>query len=138
MPGNACAHRKGRGAPTPSTRRKMVVFGFPDDSTIGTVDLPQVWNQKPRESLYLHWDGNNNDIHERNYAAAMAVGATPESVLPASFNRVTNWLLGHKAPAWPFTLDQAKVARGKPVWEKQLRRLPRFRPHRHRSGHHQH
>jgi hypothetical protein len=95
----------------------MVVFGFPDDSTIGTVDLPQVWNQKPRESLYLHWDGNNNDIHERNYAAAMAVGATPESVLPASFNRVTNWLLGHKAPAWPFALDQAKVARGKPVWE---------------------
>ena len=96
---------------------KMVVFGFPDDSTIGTVDLPQVWNQKPRESMYLHWDGNNNKIHERNYAAAMAVGATPESVLPPSFNRVTNWLLGHKAPAWPWALDQAKVAQGKPVWE---------------------
>jgi hypothetical protein len=96
---------------------KMVVFGFPDDSTIGTVDLPQVWNQKPRESMYLHWDGNNNKIHERNYAAAMAVGATPESVLPPSFNRVTNWLLGHKAPAWPWALDQAKVAQGKPIWD---------------------
>jgi len=97
---------------------KMVVFGFPDDSTIGTVDLPQVWNQKPRESMYLHWDGNNNDIHERNYAAAMAVGATPQSVIPASFNRVTNWLLEHKAPAWPFAIDQAKVAQGKPLWEQ--------------------
>ncbi|NWE26370.1 hypothetical protein [Pseudomonas gingeri] len=96
---------------------KMVVFGFPDDSTIGTVDLPQIWNQKPRESLYLHWDGNNNDIHERNYAAAMAVGATPQSVLPASFNRVTNWLLGTKPPAWPFALDQARVAQGKPLWD---------------------
>ncbi|MQA52208.1 c-type cytochrome [Pseudomonas piscis] len=96
---------------------KMVVFGFPDDSTIGTVDLPQIWNQKPRESMYLHWDGNNNQIRERNYAAAMAVGATPESVLPASFNRVTNWLLGHKPPAWPFAIDQAKVAQGKPLWE---------------------
>ncbi|NWE67189.1 hypothetical protein HX857_00610 [Pseudomonas gingeri] len=96
---------------------KMVVFGFPDDSTIGTVDLPQIWNQKPRESLYLHWDGNNNDIHERNYAAAMAVGATPQSVLPASFNRVTNWLLGTKPPAWPFALDQARVAQGKPIWD---------------------
>ncbi len=96
---------------------KMVVFGFPDDSTIGTVDLPQVWNQKPRESMYLHWDGNNNKIHERNYAAAMAVGATPESVLPPSFNRVTNWLLGHKAPAWPWALDQAKVVQGKPLWD---------------------
>ncbi|NWA10809.1 hypothetical protein [Pseudomonas gingeri] len=96
---------------------KMVVFGFPDDSTIGTVDLPQIWNQKPREALYLHWDGNNNDIHERNYAAAMAVGATPQSVLPASFNRVTNWLLGTKPPAWPFALDQARVAQGKPIWD---------------------
>ncbi|MGY2226607.1 c-type cytochrome [Pseudomonas gingeri] len=96
---------------------KMVVFGFPDDSTIGTVDLPQIWNQKPRESLYLHWDGNNNDIHERNYAAAMAVGATPQSVLPTSFNRVTNWLLGTKPPAWPFALDQARVAQGKPIWD---------------------
>lgn len=96
---------------------KMVVFGFPDDSTIGTVDLPQIWNQKPRESMYLHWDGNNNQIRERNYAAAMAVGATPQSVLPQSFNRVTNWLLGHKPPAWPFALDQAKVAQGKPLWE---------------------
>lgn len=90
---------------------KMVVFGFPDDSTIGTVDLPQVWNQKPRESMYLHWDGNNNKIHERNYAAAMAVGATPQSVLPPSFNRVTNWLLGHKAPAWPFALTRRKSPR---------------------------
>ncbi|NWB50849.1 hypothetical protein [Pseudomonas gingeri] len=96
---------------------KMVVFGFPDDSTIGTVDLPQIWNQKPRESLYLHWDGNNNDIHERNYAAAMAVGATPQSVLPESFNRVTHWLLGTKPPAWPFALDQARVAQGKPLWD---------------------
>ncbi|NBF06774.1 hypothetical protein GV819_31360 [Pseudomonas sp. Fl5BN2] len=96
---------------------KMVVFGFPDDSTIGTVDLPQIWNQKPRESMYLHWDGNNNQIRERNYAAAMAVGATPESVLPQSFNRVTQWLLGHQPPAWPFPIDQAKAAQGKPLWE---------------------
>lgn len=27
-------------------------------------------------------------------------------------------MLGHKAPAWPFALDQAKVAQGKPIWEK--------------------
>lgn len=97
---------------------KMVVFGFPDDSTIGTVDLPQIWNQKPRETLYLHWDGNNNNIRERNYAAAMAVGATPQSVLPENFKRVTDWLLTHKAPAWPFALDQQKVERGNVLWQQ--------------------
>ncbi|AST35031.2 hypothetical protein AB6Q13_11550 [Ralstonia solanacearum] len=99
---------------------KMVVFDFPDDSTVGTVDLPQIWNQKPRESMYLHWDGNNNDIHERNYAAAMAVGATPQSVLPAEFKRVTDWLLDHQPPKWPFgDLDQARVHRGESLWQTQ-------------------
>ncbi|QCX51894.1 c-type cytochrome [Ralstonia pseudosolanacearum] len=99
---------------------KMVVFDFPDDSTVGTVDLPQIWNQKPRESMYLHWDGNNNNIHERNYAAAMAVGATPQSVLPAEFKRVTDWLLDHQPPKWPFgELDQARVHRGESLWQAQ-------------------
>jgi hypothetical protein len=97
---------------------KMAVFGFPDDSTIGTVDLPQIWNQKPRETLYLHWDGNNNQIRERNYAAAMAVGATPQSVLPDNFKRVTDWLLTHQAPKWPFAIDAQKSARGKLLWEQ--------------------
>ncbi|MEF9341760.1 hypothetical protein V4889_11280 [Ralstonia solanacearum species complex bacterium KE101] len=97
---------------------KIVIFGFPDDSTIGTVDLPQIWNQKPRESMYLHWDGNNNDIHERNYAAAMAVGATPQSVLPAEFKRVTDWLLDHQPPKWPFgELDPVRVRRGESLWQ---------------------
>jgi len=98
---------------------KMVVFGFPDDSTIGTVDLPQVWNQKPRESMYLHWDGNNNNIRERNYAAAMAVGATPDSVLPANFTRVTDWLLTLQPPKWPFALDREKAQRGEAIWQSE-------------------
>ncbi len=97
---------------------KMAVFGFPDDSTIGTVDLPQIWNQKPRESLYLHWDGNNNKIRERNYAAAMAVGATPQSVIPDNFKRVTDWLLTHKPPQWPFAIDAQKSAHGKILWDQ--------------------
>jgi hypothetical protein len=106
---------------------KMAIFGFPDDSTIGTVDLPQIWNQKPRESMYLHWDGNNNDIHERNYAAAMAVGATPQSVLPAEFQRVTDWLLTHEPPKWPFGgLDQVRVARGRTLWEQNCAKCHDF------------
>lgn len=98
---------------------KMVVFGFPDDSTIGTVDLPQIWNQKPRESMWLHWDGNNNQIKERNYAAAMAVGATPQSVLPDSFKRITDWLLTKQPDAYPYPIDKEKAARGAPLWNAQ-------------------
>ena len=98
---------------------KINVFGFPDDGTIGTVDLPQIWNQRKREGMWLHWDGNNNQIHERNYAAAMAVGATPSSVITANFNRVTNWLLDTAPPAYPFQIDADKSARGKVTWNKE-------------------
>ena len=98
---------------------KFNVYHMPDDGTIGTVDLPQIWNQRPRESLYLHWDGNNNKIQERNYAAAMAVGATPKSVIPASFKEVTDFLLDLHPPAFPFPIDPAKAARGKILYDSK-------------------
>jgi len=98
---------------------KFDVFHMPDDGTIGTVDLPQIWNQRPRENLYLHWDGNNNQLQERNYAAAMAVGATPKSVIPASFKEVTDFLLDLHPPAFPFPVDQAKAARGKTLYDSK-------------------
>ena len=109
--------QQGRGRTDTFNPTKFVVFHMPYDNTIGTVDLPQVWNQKPRENLWLHWDGNNNQIHERNYAAAMAVGATPQSVLPDSFQRVTDYLLQLQPPAFPFPIDPAKSARGAVVYQ---------------------
>ncbi|HYW45941.1 MAG TPA: hypothetical protein VE959_23965 [Bryobacteraceae bacterium] len=109
--------QQGRGRTDTFNPTKIVVFHMPDDHTIGTVDLPQVWNQRPRENMWLHWDGNNNQIRERNYAAAMAVGATPDSVLPDSFKRVTDYLLDLQPPKFPFPIDQAKAARGATVFE---------------------
>jgi cytochrome c5 len=103
---------QGRGRTDTFNPTKFVVFHLPDDHTIGTTDLPQVWNQKPRQNLWLHWDGNNNQIAERNHAAAMAVGATPKSVLPDSFQRVTDYLLQLQPPSFPFPVDQARSDRG--------------------------
>jgi mono/diheme cytochrome c family protein len=108
---------EGRGRVDTFNPTKINVFHMPDDGSIGTVDLPQIWNQRPRENLYLHWDGNNNKLTERNYAAAMAVGATPQSVIPASFKKVTDFLLDLHPPAFPFPIDQAQAARGKTIYE---------------------
>jgi len=110
---------EGRGRVDTFNPTKINVFHMPDDGSIGTVDLPQIWNQRPRENLYLHWDGNNNKLTERNYAAAMAVGATPQSVIPASFKEVTDFLLDLQPPAFPSPIDQAKAARGKAIYESQ-------------------
>jgi mono/diheme cytochrome c family protein len=108
--------QQGRGRTDTFNPTKFNVFHMPDDGTIGTVDLPQVWNQKPREGMYLHWDGNNNNITERNYAAAMAIGATPKSVIQTSFKRVTDFLLALQPPAYPFPIDQAAAGRGHTIF----------------------
>jgi len=110
---------EGRGRVDTFNPTKINVFHMPDDGSIGTVDLPQIWNQRPRENLYLHWDGNNNKLTERNYAAAMAVGATPQSVIPASFKEVTDFLLDLHPPVFPFPIDQAQAARGKAIYESK-------------------
>ncbi len=111
--------QQGRGRTDTFNPTKLVVFHLPDDGTIGTTDLPQVWNQKPREHMWLHWDGNNDEITERNYAAAMAVGATPTSVLPDSFKRVTDFLWTLQPPAFPFPIDSAKADRGAAIYQSQ-------------------
>lgn len=108
--------KQGRGRTDTFNPTKINVFKFPDDGTIGTVDLPQVWNQKPREGLWLHWDGNNNALKERNYAAAMAVGATQESVITVNFKRVTDYLLTLQPAPFPGSIDQALSAKGKTLY----------------------
>lgn len=108
---------QGKGRTDTFNPTKFNVFRFPWDNTIGTVDLPQVWNQRPREGLYLHWDGNNNSLQERNYAAAMAVGATPESVIPANFERVTSFLLDLPPAKYPYSIDQELASKGKPIFD---------------------
>ena len=110
---------EGRGRVDTFNPTKINVFHMPDDGSVGTVDLPQIWNQRPRENLYLHWDGNNNKLEERNYAAAMAVGAAPQSVIPASFKEVTDFLLDLRPPSFPFPIDQTKAARGEAIYETQ-------------------
>jgi hypothetical protein len=109
---------QGRGRTDTFNPTKIVVFHMPDDGTIGTTDLPQVWNQKPREHMWLHWDGNNNQITQRNHAAAMAVGATPDSVISDSFKRVTDYLLDLQPPPFPFPIDRAKAERGAGVFNQ--------------------
>jgi hypothetical protein len=109
--------QQGRGRTDTFNPTKITVFHLPDDGSIGTVDLPAIWNQRAREGLYLHWDGNNNEIRERNFAAAMAIGATPDSVLLDHFSAVTSFVLTLPPPAFPFPVDAAKVQRGWPLFE---------------------
>jgi mono/diheme cytochrome c family protein len=94
--------------------RKIPILG---DPTVGTADLPSLWNQKPREGLWLHWDGNNNSVEERNKSAAIGAGCTPESLKLDSLDRIQKWIWDLKPPPYPANrIDHTKVADGERVW----------------------
>ena len=90
------------------------------DRTVGTVDLPSLWNQRSRRDLWLHWDGNNNSVEERNKSAAIGAGATPDSLNLAAMARIEQWILELKAPAYPAErIDAAKAAQGAVTYQRE-------------------
>jgi mono/diheme cytochrome c family protein len=81
--------------------KRMLELDIDSDTSVGTVDLPSIWNQRVRQGLWLHWDGNNDSVQERNKSAAIGAGATPETLDIASLGRIEDWIMDLPAPAFP-------------------------------------
>ncbi|MBV9578856.1 MAG: cytochrome c [Chloroflexi bacterium] len=95
-------------------------FNMATDSTVGTVALPSLWNQRPREGMWLHWDGNNDSVDERNKSAALGAGATEQSLDLASLARVHNFIADLQPPPFPRDRINADLARqGEQVWSAE-------------------
>jgi hypothetical protein len=90
---------------------------LPASELIGAANLPSVWNQKDREGMHLHWDGNNTSVDERNKSAALGAGVTPVTIDLPRIQRVADWLWTLPAPKYPFPIDQQLSGRGKPIYE---------------------
>lgn len=87
------------------------------DPTVGTADLPSLWNQRRRIGLALHWDGNNDSLDERNRSAAIGAGATPESLDEASLDRVARWVLDLEPPTFPAErIDTTRLEIGRTIY----------------------
>ena len=92
---------------------------FDTDTTVGTADLPSLWNQRMRQGLWLHWDGNNNSVEERNKSAAIGAGATPDSLDLAALDRIAAWILDLRPPAFPSVrVDQTRATAGKAIYQQ--------------------
>lgn len=97
----------------------MLRIGFDGDRTVGTVDLPSLWNQRPRQGLWLHWDGNNDSVEERNKSAAIGAGATPDSLDLEAMGRIEDWILDLKPPPFPADrIDNVLAQKGAPVYQR--------------------
>ncbi len=103
------------------TPYKALRFNFPaerlDESELkGISDYPPVWAQGARKGMYLHWDGNNDSIDERNKSAALAL-VTPTTINFPSIFRVRDWLLEVPPPAYPYPVNQELAAKGEKLYD---------------------
>jgi hypothetical protein len=100
-----------------------VLMNFPMNKVserewVGNCDLPSIWLQRPREGMWLHWDGNCNRVQERNRSAAFGTGAQPPSLDRTLMKRVEDFIMDATPPPYPFPIDQAKAARGEPLYRE--------------------
>lgn len=89
------------------------------DDVSGATDFPHIWGQALRRGSPAHWDGNNSSLAERNLSAALAGGATPDSLDHPSIERVAKWSLLAPAPRFPGAIDTAARARGRAVFDRE-------------------
>jgi len=90
----------------------------PEGERIGTTDFPSVWNQRKREGMQLHWDGNNTSVQERNRSAAFGTGAYPPTLDRPNIRRVENWLLDARPAKYPWQVDAVRVSHGARVYKQ--------------------
>ncbi len=89
---------------------------IPDAERVGTADFPAIFNQRPRQGMQLHWDGDNNSLAERNLSAAVGAGVTPQTADHAAIDRDARWLLDLRPPPSPYHPDPGAVRRGQAIY----------------------
>ena len=100
----------------------------PIDDTVGTVDLPSLWNQRMRKGMSLHWDGNNDSVEERNKSAAIGAGATPDSLDLPSMARIEEWILDLRPPSYPAARIDTRTRRDRCAASTSRRARAAMRP----------
>lgn len=115
--------RWGRGRVDTFNPYKAIQFNWdlnrvPPAERLGASDYPSLWNQKPREGMHLHWDGDNDSVDERNLSAALGAGVTPVTVDHAALKRVRDWIWTLPPPAYPYPVDRALASQGAPLYQQ--------------------
>jgi hypothetical protein len=85
---------------------------LPNDELVSASDFPSLWNQKPRQGMQLHWDGNNDSVDERNLSASLGAGVTPVTIDHERLKRVADWAWTLPPPAYPFPINRERAAQG--------------------------
>lgn len=97
---------------------KETLGSLDEAERVGTSDFPSIFEQRPREGMQLHWDGNNTSLMERNLSAAIGAGVTPKTADIPAVKRVAAWLLDLKPPPSPHRPDPGAALRGAQIYRQ--------------------
>lgn len=87
-----------------------------NDDIVGTTDFPHIWMQIHRVDGWAHWDGNNSSLSERNLSAALAGGATEESLDHVAIETVAAWSMSAPPPIYPAAIDSVSALEGQQIF----------------------
>jgi hypothetical protein len=129
--------RWGRGRVDTFNPYKAIQFNWnlaalPAHELIGASDYPSLWNQRPRQGMHLHWDGDNDSVDERNLSASLGAGVTPVTVDHANLARVRDWIWTLPPPVYPYAVDRSLAAMGESVYRQHC--VDCHADHRFRTG----
>jgi len=97
---------------------KLMVLHLNDDGSVGSADMMAIWNERAHDGFQRHSDGLNQTDIEATVAAALAAGATPDTVDIPALNRVNDWIRELPAPKFPFPINQGLAAQGKEIFDR--------------------
>ena len=109
----------GPGRVDPFNPAKVQITRRPYDGTIGAADIVALWNWRPRQDFGLHWDGLNTSLKEIFLNSGIGNGATNRTINLTGLDRIQQWVLDLKPPAFPFPIDRDLAARGQSIFTAQ-------------------
>ena len=92
---------------------------IPPHERIGVVDFPSIWLQGKKRGMWLHWDGNNNKLEERNRSAAFGTGANFPNLDRESVDLMAKWALTATPRSFAefFPIDKNRAAEGQEIYK---------------------
>ncbi len=108
----------GPGRDDPMNLTKFFMIETEDDGTTGNADFPSIWNMGVREGHSLNWGGETQDPLAVFIDSALGLGAPPGPAFIKRMKEIRAYLRAKQPPAFPFEIDEAKAAAGKPIFER--------------------
>ena len=117
----------GRGRDDSMNLTKYFMLNLPMDDTMGPDDIPAIWNLKKYDApgTTMNHAGDSHDAYSVIIDSALGVvGASPKSndEFLANVRWLQEFLTNRPPPKYPFAIDAALAASGRPVFEEHCAR----------------